>query len=192
MRRPVRLWFVFLLFAAAGSAAQEARRPRTPAPAPPPRSAPAPPTEAHEFDFLLGAWDIDIASKDPNLPPKMRGRWTAKRGGDGFLIEDEYRVFDDSGGTAYLGETFRAYDVAAKRWEFRFVEPFTGKWHEGTGHREGNEMHLEQRGPSSILRIRYYNIGSDRFSWVGDMSFDGGKTWLEATLRIEARRASAQ
>ncbi len=54
-------------------------------------------------------------------------------------------------------------------------------------------MHIEQTfgvalGNPSVLRIRYYNIQPDRFSWAADRSTDGGKTWVTDFLRIEARR----
>ena len=63
----------------------------------------------------------------------------------------------------------------------------------GTAHRVGPEMHIEQRfgvmSPTpSLWRIRYYDIRPDRFSWTGDRSTDGGKTWTAKWLQIEARR----
>lgn len=63
----------------------------------------------------------------------------------------------------------------------------------GAAQKVGAEMHLEQKfgvmsqNPSS-WRIRYYDIRPDRFSWTGDLSTDGGKTWEENHLQIEARR----
>ena len=109
---------------------------------------------------------------------------------DGYMVVDEYRVFDDQGGTAYLGETYRVFNPSKKQWEFRFVEPFSGTWHEGTGVKVGNEMHLTQGTPGggSMSRIRYYDIRPDRFSWISERSRDGGKTWTKGT-RIEATRA---
>jgi hypothetical protein len=38
------------------------------------------------------------------------------------------------------------------------------------------------------MRIRYYDIQPDRFSWAADRSADGGATWEKEYLRIEARR----
>jgi hypothetical protein len=54
-------------------------------------------------------------------------------------------------------------------------------------------MHIEQKfgvatGNTSILRIRYYNIQPDRFSWTADRSTDGGKTWTREDQKIEAKR----
>jgi hypothetical protein len=38
------------------------------------------------------------------------------------------------------------------------------------------------------MRIRYYNIQPNSFSWAGDQSADNGKTWVKDQLRIEAKR----
>jgi hypothetical protein len=63
----------------------------------------------------------------------------------------------------------------------------------GAGQRAGAEMHIEQKfdvmgEKPSVWRIRYYNIQPDRFSWTGDRSMDGGKTWVKDYEQIEARR----
>jgi hypothetical protein len=58
-------------------------------------------------------------------------------------------------------------------------------------------MRIEQRfgvaagGTSAILRIRYHDIGPDRFSWTADRSTDAGKTWVSRYQTIEARRIGA-
>ena len=63
----------------------------------------------------------------------------------------------------------------------------------GTGRRSGSELHIEQRfgvmsDKPSTWRIRYYDIGPDRFSWAADRSLDGGKTWEKNHQTIQARR----
>src|SRR2546430_10201637 len=69
----------------------------------------------------------------------------------------------------------------------------TGRWSELAGVKDGAEMHVEQRGQSrdggtTVLKIRYYNIQPDHFSWVADHSSDGGATWVRDYWRIEAAR----
>jgi hypothetical protein len=54
-------------------------------------------------------------------------------------------------------------------------------------------VHIEQKFGAvfekpTILRIRYYDIQKDRFSWTADRSVDGGKTWENNYQQIEARR----
>ena len=148
-----------------------------------------PPPEASQFEFLIGTWDVAEEPNLPGVPEKVTGRWTAERAADGFMVVDEFRISDGEGGTAYLGETYRVYNPSAKRWEFRFVEPYSGTWHEGTAVKVGDEMHLTQGTPGSgsMTKIRYYNISRDHFSWISQRSRDGGKTWAPGA-KIEATR----
>src|SRR2546427_9283099 len=116
--------------------------------------------DAHQgdFDYLLGDWEFSSVSRELG---NGRGYWSA------------VRVLD--------------------QWELVSTEGGTGLQNIGTGHRTGAGVHIEQKfgvtSPNpSIWRIRYYDIGPDRFSWTGDRSTDGGKTWTAKWLQIEARR----
>jgi hypothetical protein len=148
--------------------------------------------DAHQgdFDYLLGDWAFTSVSHEFG---KGRGYWSAVRLAEGAQVLDEYRVVGDSGQTYYASSTLRAYNAVLDQWELVSAESGTGLQNVGTGHRVGAEMHLEQKfgvmSPTpSIWRIRYYDIQPDRFSWAGDRSTDGGKTWDTDFLRIEARR----
>ena len=148
--------------------------------------------EAHQgdFDYLLGDWEFTSVSREFGTG---RGYWSAVRLAEGAQILDEYRVVGDSGQTYYVSSTLRAYNAVLDQWELVSAESGTGLQNVGTAHRIGAEMHIEQKfgvmSPNpSIWRIRYYDIRPDRFSWTGDRSTDGGKTWVTEFLRIEARR----
>jgi len=148
--------------------------------------------EAHQgdFDYLLGDWEFTSVSREFGTG---RGYWSAVRLAEGAQILDEYRVVGDSGQTYYVSSTLRAYNAVLDQWELVSAESGTGLQNVGTAHRIGTEMHIEQKfgvmSPNpSIWRIRYYDIRPDRFSWTGDRSTDGGKTWVTDFLRIEARR----
>jgi hypothetical protein len=148
--------------------------------------------DAHQgdFDYLLGDWAFTSVSHEFG---KGRGYWSAVRLAEGAQVLDEYRVVGDSGQTYYASSTLRAYNAVLDQWELVSAESGTGLQNVGTGHRVGAEMHLEQKfgvmSPTpSLWRIRYYDIQPDRFSWAGDRSTDGGKTWDTDFLRIEARR----
>jgi len=148
--------------------------------------------EAHQgdFDYLLGDWAFTSVSREFGTG---RGYWSAVRLAESAQILDEYRVVGDSGQTYYVSSTLRAYNAVLDQWELVSAESGTGLQNVGTAHRIGTEMHIEQKfgvmSPNpSIWRIRYYDIRPDRFSWTGDRSTDGGKTWVTEFLRIEARR----
>lgn len=146
-----------------------------------------------EFDYLLGDWEFTGLRREPAGELKFRGYWSALRLVEGGQILDEYRVVGDDGETNWATATLRAYNGNLGRWELVSTETGTGLQNVGTGHREGAEMRIEQRfgegGPvPSLWRIRYYDIRPERFSWSGDRSLDGGKTWVEGFQQIEARR----
>ena len=152
--------------------------------------------DAHQgdFDYLLGDWEFTSVSKQYGA---AHGFWSAARLPEGAQIWDEYRVVGDSGETWYVANTLRAYNAVLDEWELVSTEGATGLQNVGTAHRVGAEMHIEQRfgvmsDTPSLWRIRYFDIGPDRFSWAGDRSIDDGKTWVTDYLRIEARRCSGR
>ncbi len=151
---------------------------------------------ASQFDFLLGEWTVDVASKAPNVPPRYKGWWQARKTLNGLGIVDEYAVTDDHGQIVYTGTTLRAFDTRSGTWTMRYVDQAggqTGHWSDLVGKKEGQEIHVEQRGhapdgQTTILKIRYFDIQPNHFSWAADRSPDGGVTWVQDFLRIEATR----
>ena len=148
--------------------------------------------EAHksDFDYLLGDWEFTAVNKQYG---NMRGYWSAVRLAEGGEIVDEYRIIGDNGETYYSTTTLRAFNGALDQWELVSVDKGKGLQDFGTGHREGGEMLIEQKfgvmtANPSLWRIRYYDIGADRFSWSADRSMDGGKTWEKNFQNLEARR----
>jgi hypothetical protein len=147
--------------------------------------------DAHkgDFDYLLGDWEFTADSKEYG---KFRGLWSAVRL-DGGQILDEYRIVDDRGDTMYMTTSLRNYNGALDRWELVSVGEGNGLKDMGTGRRAGAEMHIEQTfgvttDKPSLWKIRYYDIGPDRFSWSADRSTDAGKTWVTKHQTIEAQR----
>lgn len=147
--------------------------------------------QAHkgDFDYLLGEWSFTTLSKEHG-PGK--GYWTASRLVTGQIL-DEFRIVGDNRETWYVTSTLRSYNAGLDQWELVGMVEGGGLQDVGTGRRVGNEVHIEQRfnvahGKPSILRIRYYNIQPDQFSWTADRSMDGGKTWSKEDQKIEARR----
>jgi hypothetical protein len=142
-----------------------------------------------EFDYLLGDWEFTAENIEDG---KFRGFWSAVRLSEGSIL-DEYRVVGDDGQIYYATTTLRSYNALHDRWDLVSADSGTGLQNVGTGRKVGAEMHLEQRfagigRADSMLRIRYFNIRPDRFSWTADGSRDGGKTWTANSMRIEARR----
>ena len=142
-----------------------------------------------DFDYLLGDWQFTADNKQYG---KSNGRWSAVRLATGQIL-DEYRLVDDKGATFYVTATIRNYDAAHDRWELIGMDDRNGLQDFGAAQRMGPEMRIEQKfgvssGSPTIMRIRYYNITANSFSWAGDQSTDNGKTWVKDHIRIEAKR----
>ena len=142
-----------------------------------------------DFDYLLGDWEFTADNKQYG---KSKGRWSAVRLATGQIL-DEYRLVGEKGETFYVTSTIRNYDAVHDRWELIGMDDRNGLQDFGTAQRVGQEMHIEQKfgvsgGSPTIMRIRYYNIAPDTFSWTADRSTDGGKTWVTNFQQIEAKR----
>jgi len=142
-----------------------------------------------EFDYLLGDWEFTGTNQEYG---KIHGYWSAARLDKGQIL-DEYRVTGDQGETYYVTTTLRNYNGGLDRWELVGADGGAGLQDVGTGHWDGGEMKIEQTfgvaaGNPSQWRIRYYDIGPDRFSWAADRSPDGGKTWVKNFQQLQARR----
>jgi hypothetical protein len=142
-----------------------------------------------DFDYLLGDWEFDAVGKEMG---EFHGYWSAVRLAEGQIL-DEYRVVGDDGETFFVTTTIRSYNALTDRWELIGMDEGNGLRDFGTARLDGNEMHIEQRfgmisATPTTRRIRYYNIGADRFSWTSDLSRDNGSTWATDDLKIEARR----
>jgi len=157
-------------------------------------------TSPTDFDFLEGRWDVIYNNSAPNIPRNVRGTWIAMKQADGRVLYDEFKLFGPDGAPIVLGLTYRIYDHTNERWDMRYVAvigpgpdgrapQLTATWAELTARREGASIRVDQRGKASQLRITYFDIGKDRFSWKADVSIDGGNTWTKDQIRIEARRA---
>ena len=145
-----------------------------------------------EFDYLLGDWEFTATSQQYG---KFHGLWSAVRLNEGQIL-DEYRVVGDEGETYHVTTTLRNWNGALDRWELVGANGGAGLLDFGTGHWDGKEMKIEQTfgvaaQTPSTLRIRYYNITPNGFSWTADRSTDGGRTWVTNFQQIEAKRIGA-
>ncbi len=160
------------------------------------------PKEATQYEFLVGEWSLDVKQKASGLAqqihgvPKMHGTWKAWRALDGWGIEDELRITDASGNPLALTHFVRVFDAAAKHWKVSSVDAYRGtltsataEWKDGgmTSMADGTDP----EGKAYISRVRISGITPTAFKYSLDRSFDGGKSWDEAVLTIDAKRTSA-
>lgn len=160
---------------------------------------PQPTAETHQFDALLGNWKFveDLNLNNPKAPPTVNGEWTFVRAGDGFMINDEFRLFKDPGETIFLGEAYRSYNPDKKSWEFQFTQPGRTPWQRGTSKVEGGELIdlTESEGKTSLAR--FYDINATHFScdfevydstharWIGEKHVGATRIGSDAQFHLE-------
>jgi hypothetical protein len=151
-------------------------------------------SETHALDSLLGKWTYVEDIHNPQYP-KITGTWAFDRSADGFMVIDEFRNSNGSGGTAVLAETYRAYNPDKKTWSFqttiyqsRRIGLQNGEWDAGITRIQDGQIFDEVTKGSKISRVRFYNLKKGSFSCVFETSNDNGKTWVNP-IDIEAVRA---
>lgn len=166
------------------------------------RPAHVPPREASQYDFLLGEWELTVEVPPTSLAarihgmPKLTGTWKAWCALDGFGVEDELRITDQAGNPMSLTHTVRVYDAEARRWRLATLDVYRARFYSPAVEWRGGEVWVRSRGTDPdgeeyLSRTRIYDVEADRFRFEQDRSFDGGRSWEEGALRIEARRTAA-
>jgi hypothetical protein len=167
------------------------------------RPALTPAAEARQFDFLIGQWELTVYPRISSLAakihgaPRLLGTWKGWRAIDGFGVEDEMRIVDGSGNPSSLTHALRVYNANEKKWMITGVDAYRGKTSASTGELKAGQMvvlgqGVDEEGKPFITRTRYYDITAIAFKYQQDRSTDGGKTWDEGRLKIEAKRVAAE
>lgn len=152
-------------------------------------------SEDHQFDFLIGNWDVAATrfKEDGTVQLHYMARWVAQPLNEGRIIMDEFKAYAPDGLQVSSYVTLRTYSEVAHRWEMTGLAAFqpamSGEWH---GIWAGGEMHLDavglnEAGKKVRTKIRFFNIEEERFSWESTSSLDDGKTW-RLTVSLSATR----
>ncbi|HLB08818.1 MAG TPA: hypothetical protein VK617_04765 [Gemmatimonadaceae bacterium] len=159
------------------------------------------PREATQYDFLVGQWELTVTPKVSGLvglihgAPKLRGSWKGTRALDGWGVEDELRIADESGNPVAYTHFVRMYDAKAKRWVVSAMDVFRKRATISAAEWQGGEMvsttdGLDPDGKAYRTRTRITDISPAAFRLQQDVSYDKGATWDEAHLVIDAKRTS--
>jgi hypothetical protein len=160
------------------------------------------PREASQFAFLTGQWELVVSPGVSGLAakihgvPRLAGTWKAWRAFDGFGVEDELRITDESGNPRSLSHAMRYYDATARRWITTTLDVYRGVFTSSTAEwRDGvmlvTSHGIDAEGKAYAVRSRYYDISPTAFRFRQDRSSDEGKSWTEGVLSIDAKRVAA-
>lgn len=155
--------------------------------------------ELHQFDFLLGQWQVKGEVKVGGLValihgmPKLAGSWQAWHAVDGRGIEDELRLTDASGNPLSSVQSTRIFSREENCWKITVLDAHDGRAQPSTGHWHGGEMVVtgsstDHEGKRYRSRTHFNAITSTGFHMVQDRSYDEGKTWETAFVTLNAIR----
>ena len=160
-----------------------------------------PPREASQFDFLVGEWALTSVQRYAGLAgmihggPKMTGTWKAHRAFDGYGIEDELRLAVESGNPVLFAAATRAFDADARHWIVSTLDVYRTRMSPSVAEWKDGKMVVTTAGDAApaqkgaaMTRLRFFDITPSGFTAWQDRSSDGGKTWDEGRLRIQAKR----
>ena len=131
------------------------------------------------YGQFIGSWNIESTwhEKDGGIR-KGKGEWYFNWILGGRGIQD---VLFAAGASAHqFGTTLRCYDPALDVWHVTWMQPYGGEFVHLIGRKVGNRIVQEGTGSDPRRRERwsFTDITPDSFSWLGEVSFDDGKTWL--------------
>jgi hypothetical protein len=146
-----------------------------------------------DWDFLVGLWQFRFQQRyaDGTFRPPFSGHWSAsQKNADGAMIEDHWRS-DNPSSTWDSGTwTYRVFDPGTNLWAIQGVEPQRGRWQPGLTWSDSTSRYVIQHNGTVIMRIRYFNITPNGFSWRADLSRDGGQTWVRDWWAMQVQRVA--
>lgn len=153
--------------------------------------------QARVWDRFIGTWDADFGfigddGSVRHAPGEIDFGWVL----DGRAVQDLWIGYPRDGAQERsIGTSLRYFDEKAKLWNVVFVNPqFDGVLHVRGGP-EGDRIVLRgQDAEGAALRWSFADLQPDSFTWRGERSRDGGKSWRlqeEHHMRRRAGEAKA-
>ncbi len=152
--------------------------------------------EAHQFDFLVGEWEIRNEIRAPD------GGWVTTRATlEGHKHLNGCAIIDFWDGIARDGEplmgiTIRGFDTVSGKWSIVWLDdrnppdfkPLVGEFEDGVGQFfQENEV----RGEWVKVRFTWDEITEDSARWTQSFWRDGGVTWETDWIMYFTRQKEA-
>lgn len=142
------------------------------------------PSDPALFDFWIGRWSLTWKNQNGT---EGRGTNLIERVLDGQVIREN---FEDVKG--FKGMSLSVLNARTKTWRQAWVDN-QGGYIDLEVFVEGDKRGFrtqprEVNGQTVVMRMVFYDIQKDRFTWDWEASTDGGKTWT-LNWRIHYQRA---
>jgi hypothetical protein len=171
----------FYMFSAAEIDCKFARVLISPGPSP---QIPASGVEA--YNWLIGDWEADVYDYGPGGSKHVsKGEWHFSWVLEGRAIQDVWvvpRRSDRNPNTPAnnnrYGTSIRIYDPKIDAWRVFWFNPITSDRTELVGRKVGNTIVQQSVAEDgSFTRWSFEDITTSSFTWRGEFSTDGGRTW---------------
>lgn len=137
-------------------------------------------SEARQFDFWVGEWDVEVGGK--------RAGTNAVQ----LILGDCVLMENWTGAGGMSGKSFNFYDAPKSKWRQVWVDDrggvldFEGEFREGAMRFQGETRRADQT--TMLHRLTFTRQSADRVRQLWEQSSDGGKTWNVAFDGIYLRK----
>jgi hypothetical protein len=152
-----------------------------------PGPSPQIPASAVEaYNWLIGDWEADVYDYGPGGAKQVsKGEWHFSWVLEGRAIQDVWvvpRRSDRNPSTPpnnnRYGTSIRIYDPKIDAWRVFWFNPVTSDRTELVGRKVGNAIVQQSVAEDgSFTRWTFEDITTRSFTWRGEFSTDGGRTW---------------
>lgn len=137
-------------------------------------------SEARQFDFWLGEWELTWPGEQSGLPAGQVGHGTNTITAilDSAVIQEN---FADGVPNSLRGISVSVYNQKLGKWQQTWVDN-QGSYLDFVGELKDGAMILSRKattkdGKEIMQRMVWHNISRDQLDWNWEASQDGGKTW---------------
>jgi hypothetical protein len=149
--------------------------------------------QARLFDRFVGTWECGCTHFAPagNILERYSGEVTFAWIIDGRAMQDVWIGYPPEGSAQErnIGTSIRFFDKKSGLWRVVWIAPETGVVTTVEGGAIGDRIVLKgKNADGSLRRWSFNNIQTNSFTWRGESSKNGGKTWrMTAEYRMTRR-----
>jgi hypothetical protein len=142
---------------------------------------------ADVYGWLIGSWIARVVDYGPDgVGHESTGEWhfawvlAGRAVQDVFIVPPRQARRDAARASERVryGTTLRVCDPATGAWRIVWFNPASGAETHLVGRREGRAVVQEGRlDDGTAIRWSFVDVAADSFTWRGEVSPDGGRTW---------------
>ena len=135
--------------------------------------------DGSEFDFWVGKWDLTWEYSDGS---SGKGTNHIVKTLDDKVIQENFEAVDSGPYSGFKGTSISVFNSNSKQWHQAWADN-QGGYFNFTGEVDGDNrifktQPLKTKDTEIVLRMRFYEIEEDSFTWDWEQSKDSGATWV--------------